>query len=176
MQPASLSMEASILGIRNGPFLKALFKSVKSIHILILPFFFGTNTTFASQSEYLTSLMTFASSSLCTSVFAAKIMSSDIFLCLCFFCFMFGLMSRECYMMSLLTPCKSEANHAKMPLFLAKTSRSSSSSLLEMLPQMVTFLSRIASLSGTVFVSSCSLRYVFPLGMSGGSGALLLAV
>ena len=136
MQLAALLIEASILGIRNGPFLQALFKYVKSIHTLIVPFFFGTNTTFASQSEYLTSLMTFASSSLCTLVFATKILSSDIFLCLYFFGFMFGLMSRECCMMSLLTPCKSEADHAKMSLFLARTSRSSSSSLLERLPPM----------------------------------------
>ena len=92
------------LAMGKGSFLQALFRSVKSMHILILPFFFGTSTTFASHSEYLTSLMTFASSNLCTSVFAARILSSDIFLCFCFLGLMFSLISSSCCIMSLLTP------------------------------------------------------------------------
>jgi len=113
LHPATLSMEASILGSENGSFLHALFRSMKSMHIPIFPFFFGTSTTFASHSEYLTSLMTFVSNSLCTSAFAAKILSSDIFLYRCFLGFILGLMSRECCIISLLTPFRSKADQAK---------------------------------------------------------------
>jgi len=55
---------------------------MKSMHILIFLFFFGTNTTFASHFEYLTSRMTFESNNLYTSAFAGKILSFDIFLLL----------------------------------------------------------------------------------------------
>jgi hypothetical protein len=41
----------------------------------------------------LTSLMAFASNSLCTSAFAAKTLSFDIFLYRCFLGFILGLMS-----------------------------------------------------------------------------------
>ena len=76
--------------------MQALFRLVKSLHILIFPFFFGTKTTFASHSKYIISLMTFASKSLYTLAFATRILSSDIFLCLCFFNLIFGSISREC--------------------------------------------------------------------------------
>ena len=57
-------------------------------------------------------------------------------------------------MISLLTPLSSEADHAKMSLFLAKVSMSSASSSFDRLPPIMTFLSRTASSNGTVFVSS----------------------
>ena len=154
MHFAALSMEASILGNGNGSFLHALFRSVRSMHILIFSFFFGTSTTFASHSEYLTSLMTFTSNSLYTLAFAAKILSSNIFLCRCFLGFILGLMSRECCMISLLTPLRSEANQVNTSLFLAKVSMSFASSSFDKLPPIMTFLSRTASPNGTDFVSS----------------------
>ena len=153
MHPTTLSTEVSILGSGNGSFLHALFRSMKSMHILIFPFFLGTNTTFASHSKYLTSLMTFASNNLWTSAFAAKILSSDIFLYRCFLGFILGLMSRERCIISLLTPFRSEVDQAKTSLFLAKVSMSSASSF-KRLPLIVTFLSSIAFSNGIDFVSS----------------------
>ena len=154
MHFAALLTEASILSNRNGSFLHALFRSMKSMHILMFPFLFGTNTTFASHSEYLTSLITFVSNSLCTSAFTAKISSSDIFLYRCFLSFTLGLMSRKCCIISLLTPFRSEADQAKTSLFLAKVSMSSASYSFDRLPLIVTFLSGTASSNGTNFVSS----------------------
>lgn len=72
-------------------------------------------------------------------------------------------------MMLLLTPCKSEAGRAKMSLFLVRISSSSFSSLGERLAPMVTLLSGHASSRCTEFVSSSSLRFACPLGMSRGS-------
>ena len=134
LHPAALSMEASILGSGNWSFLQALFRSVKSMHILIFPFVFGTNTTFASHYEYLTSLITFASSNLWTSAFTAIILSSNIFLCHCFLGLTFRFKSNECWIMYLLTPCGSEADQAKTSLFLARVSISSASSSFESFP------------------------------------------
>ena len=98
--------------------------------------------------------MTFASNSLCTLAFAAKILSSDIFLCRCFLGFILGLMSRECCIISLLTPFRSKADQAKTYLFLAKVSMSFVSSAFDRLAPMVTFLSETACSNGTDFVSS----------------------
>jgi len=44
----ALSKEASILGNWKESFTQALFRSVKSMHILIFSFFFSTRTMFAS--------------------------------------------------------------------------------------------------------------------------------
>jgi hypothetical protein len=154
LQLAALSTEVSILGRGNGSFLQVLFRSMKSMHILIFLFFFGTSTTLASHSEYLTSLMAFASNGLCTSAFAANILSSDIFLYRCFFGFIFGLISRECCMISLLAPFRSEDDQTKTSLFLAKVSMSSASFSFERLSSMVTFLSNTAFSNETNFVSS----------------------
>ena len=72
-------------------------------------------------------------------------------------------------MMSLLTPCRSEANQAKISLFLLRTSKSSFSSSSERFAPMITFLSRRASSRGIDLVSSSFFKSVYPQGISGGS-------
>ena len=71
--------------------------------------------------------------------------------------------------MSMLTPFKLEADQAKTSLFLVRVSTRSASPSFDKLPPMMTFLSGMASSSATDFVSSWSLRYVLPFGMSKGS-------
>ena len=78
-------------------------------------------------------------------------------------------------MISLLTPCRSEADQVKISLFLVRTLRSYFSSSLGRLAAMATFLCGSASLRGVDFVSSCSLRSVLPFGMSSGSRVLVVA-
>ena len=153
--------------------MQALLRSVKSMHILILPFFLGTRTTFASHSGYIISLMTFTSRNLCTSALAAKILSSDIFLCLWFLGLIFGSMSNECCIMSLVTPCSSEALQAKMSWFFYSTFNNCISSSLVRVAAMVILLSNTTSSRGMHFVSSWSARSIFPFGISGGCDLLL---
>jgi len=53
LQPEALSTSASMLGNEYESLGHALFKSVKSTHILHFPFAFFTKTTLASHSGYL---------------------------------------------------------------------------------------------------------------------------
>jgi len=57
LQPEALSTSASMLGSGYESFGHALFKSVKSTHILHFPFAFFTRTTLANYSGYWISLM-----------------------------------------------------------------------------------------------------------------------
>jgi len=57
LQPDVLSTRASMLGNEYESFEQALFRFVKSAHILQLPLAFLTNSTLASHSEYWISLM-----------------------------------------------------------------------------------------------------------------------
>jgi hypothetical protein len=118
---AVASTRESILGNGNSSFGQALFRSVKSMHILYLPLAFFTITVFASHSGYFTSLMTPALRSLFTSFRAPSALSSDIFRSFCFLGRKNGSTLRECSMTSLLTPQRSLADHAKTSLLLNKT-------------------------------------------------------
>ena len=80
--PEALSTNASMLGSGYESFGHALFKSVKSTHILHFPFAFFTRTTLASHSGYCISLMCPTLSSFCVSSFTTRHRSSLNFLLL----------------------------------------------------------------------------------------------
>lgn len=67
--------------------------------------------------------MTFAYSNIWTSAFATSTLSLKIFCCFCFFGLTLGLMSSECSMMSLLTPCRLEATRQRCLCFCLGLSR-----------------------------------------------------
>jgi hypothetical protein len=96
-----------------------LLRSVKSIHTHHIPFVFRTMMMFASHSGYFISLMKPTSNNLCTSTFAASTFSSTILQSFCFLCFALGLTCSRCSMTSLLTPTKSEVDHANTSFFLS---------------------------------------------------------
>jgi hypothetical protein len=119
-EEATASTRESILGNGNSSFGHALFRSVKSIHILHLPLTFFTITVLASHSGYVTSLITPTLRSLFTSFRAPSALSSDIFRSLCFLGLKDGSTLSECSMTSLLKPQRSLAVQAKTSLLLNK--------------------------------------------------------
>jgi hypothetical protein len=125
------STTLSTLDIWKSSFGQHLLRSVKSVNIHHLPFFFLTITTFANQLGYRTSCMNRASNSLCTSAFVADTFSSDILQGFYFLGLAVGLTWSLCSIMSLLTPVRSEVCHAKTSLFLSKNESESAFSFDE---------------------------------------------
>src|SRR5688500_5026838 len=119
-EEAAASTKESIIGNGNSSFGQALLRSIKSMHILHLPFAFFTITVLASHSGYLTSLITPALRSLFTSFRAPSALSSDIFRSLCFLGLKDGSTLSECSMTSLLTPQRSLADQTNTSLLLNK--------------------------------------------------------
>jgi hypothetical protein len=85
-----------------------------------LSIFSLTMMTFGSHFGYFISLMKPASSNLYTSTFVASTFSSTILWGFCFFGFALGLICSRRSMTSLLTPTKSEVDHANTLLFLSR--------------------------------------------------------
>jgi len=83
LHPEALSTNASMLGKGYKSSGHALFKSVKSTHILHFPFAFFTKTTLVSHSGYCISLMCPTLSNFCVSSFTTRRLSSLNFLLLC---------------------------------------------------------------------------------------------
>ena len=156
----------STLSSGKSSFGQALFKSMKSMHILQFSFFFFTKTVLDNQVGYLTSLITLTSSILWTSSLIDVTLSSDIFRSSCFLGLMEGSMSSLCSMMSLLTLRWSLAGHENTSLFLLRKSSSSCSCCCSRAGLMVITLSGRSLSSGTF--RNCALmvllaRVVFEL-------------
>jgi len=81
--PMVASMRISEIGIGKSSFGHALFKSLKSTHIRICPFFFCTGTMLETHLGYFTSLMKFAAMSLSTSASICGRSSGRYLLCPC---------------------------------------------------------------------------------------------
>jgi hypothetical protein len=137
----------------KSSFGKYLLRSVKSVHNRHFPFFFFTITTLTNHYGYVTSLIKPASSSLCTSAFAASTFSSAILRSLSFLGLAFGLTCSWCSMTSLLTPTRSKVNHANTSLFLSRKLRIFACSCLLALVPMYTVLSGTLGSSGTFWNS-----------------------
>lgn len=90
---------------------------VKSTHILYFSFPFLTSTRLASHSVCMAPQITFASSSFCTSSWAASFLSVDIFQTFCLCGFFLGSTRRWCSMRSWLTSCRSKGLHVKTSLY-----------------------------------------------------------
>jgi hypothetical protein len=143
------------------------FKSVKSVHICHLLFFFLTITTFASHSGYTTSLMKHVSNSLWTSAFAASTFSSDILWSFYFLGLAVRLTCNRCSITSRLTPTKSEVDHAKTSLFLSMNANSSAWSCWLVSAPMHTVLSGTLGFNGTFLNSpSGSMAFLHSVGAS----------
>ena len=94
--PAVASTNWSILGSGKLSLGQALFRSVKSTHILHLLFFFFTRTMFATHSGYLTSRIDLAASSLDTSSFIAALLSRLKLLLFCTAGLLLSFTARSC--------------------------------------------------------------------------------
>ena len=122
LQPDALSTKASILDNGYESFEQALFKSVKSTHILHLPLSFLTNTTLASHSGYWISLIWPTSNNFLVSFLMTSRLSSLKFLLLWCTGWTWGSMVRWWHKKSGLMPSMSKAVYSKASRCRAITS------------------------------------------------------